>query len=32
MFVRMRVLFFEGIWEGKALDFGLDSQAHMAAA
>ena len=32
MFVRMRVLFFEGIWEGKALDFGLDSPAHMAAA
>ena len=32
MFVRMRVLFFGGIWEGKALDFGLDGQAPMAAA
>jgi hypothetical protein len=26
------VLFFEGIWEGKALDFGLESQAPMAVA
>jgi len=32
MFVRMRVLFFEGVWEGKALDFGLESQAQMAEA
>jgi spheroidene monooxygenase len=32
MFVRMRVLFFEGIWEGRTLDFGLDSPTSMAVA
>jgi len=30
--VRMRVLFFEGIWEGRTLDFGLDSPTSMAVA
>jgi len=34
MFVRMRVLSFEGVWEGKALDLGvnLETQATPAAA
>jgi spheroidene monooxygenase len=31
MFVRMRVLLFEGIWQGKAVDFVVGKQPLMAA-